>query len=204
MGYVSIIPELDGMHVAATSYAVIGGLPQYTCDPNMPLDDAWTEHAWNTPTFFANTIGYTPINDLYTEPEYTIGNQKFIIDLGDEYVIERIYYENGHSVGYVGTPEYGAKNTIIYGSNSPDVLLDIDYYSVFNLTQLWSGILEKHAVVNASDPKYIDLINSTPYRYYVFRIADNWGSNQKMCIRRIELQYFDVDSSSSSSSSSSL
>jgi hypothetical protein len=184
--YSSIIPSLDGMHVNATHYVFISGLPQYTCDTSKSLDGVWSYNAWITPTYPNSITGYS--ENPHINPPYTIGNQKFIIDLGSEYIIRRIYYENGHSLGLEDSTNTGAKTTIFYGSNDSKAILDIDYVSTNGLVSLWSGVLEKHSSVDASDPKYISVNSTVPYRYYVFRIADNYGSDQMMCIRRIELQ----------------
>ena len=116
-------------------------------------------------------------------------NQRFHIDLGTAKIIKRIYYENGHFYG--GTTDSGAKNFTFWGSNSDNSFLAFsDYNADTDWTQLVTNqsTFDRHIDSDIADPKYISVTNSTPYRFYAFKFADNYGHTKFLIIRRIELQ----------------
>jgi hypothetical protein len=149
-------------------------------DPSKSLTWDCTGNSW-----------YSPTEDRY--------NYKFNIDFVTPKVIERIYYENAHEIG-CGT-DNGIRHVDFYGTNSSSAFINFQYDRIVDLTLLWSGEFNRHVNEDVSDPNYILLSNSTPYRYYVLRILNNWGGGAGMGIRRLELQRRIYPSSSSSSTS---
>jgi hypothetical protein len=115
-------------------------------------------------------------------------SQRVNVDLGSAKIIERIYYENCHTTGTQTT--YGAKNYTFWGSNDASAFADTTYATDTNWTQLTvdDSQFDQHASVNAPDPKYVNVTNSTSYRYYSIKVADTWGGATFLNIRRIELQ----------------
>lgn len=47
---------------------------------------------------------------------------------------------------------------------------------------------DEHVGADQADPKFILVTNTTAYRYYAFKIADDYGGERYIVIRRIELQ----------------
>jgi hypothetical protein len=177
--YQSVIPTLDVNHVKATTTYVPNSeaYPHFTCDPASPLVGTWQYNQW-------------------LSQGAVVTNQKFNIDIGSSNIIKRIYYENGHYIGkHTGT---GANHVSAYGSNDVTAFNNTTFSSITGLNILWSGVFSQHVGdsgdtatpdQNIPDPHYIDLpYNTTSYQYYIFRIADNYGSVNWMSIRRIELQ----------------
>ena len=115
-------------------------------------------------------------------------NQRFHIDLGEAKTVTRIYYENQHNWGSITT--CGVKNFTFWGSNSADSFAELTYGTDTGWTNLTTSqsSFDRHAAVNEPDPKYITVTNSTAYRYYAFKFADNHGNAEEMGVRRIELQ----------------
>ena len=167
--YTSRIPTLDTSHVKATTYYSASFYPHFTCDTAKSLIGDPTNNAWYT------TSG-------------SITNQRFHIDLGTGYVIKRIYYENGHFTG--AELDTGAENFTFWGSNSATAFDELTYATDTDWTSLTiaQSTFDQHTGANTADPKYILVTNSTSYRYYAFKFADNYGDANYMSIRRIELQ----------------
>lgn len=125
---------------------------------------------------------------------YTTTNQRFHIDLGSAKVIKRIYYENYHDNG--GTTSGGAKDFTLWGSNDAGAFanmtysLDADPNGTWSWTQLTTSqtSFNQHIGSNVADPNYILLTNTSSYRYYAFKFANNYGSSLGVGVRRIELQ----------------
>jgi hypothetical protein len=115
-------------------------------------------------------------------------NQRFHIDLGSAKIITRIYYENSHNSGTF--TDAGAKNFTFWGSDSATAFAQLTYAIDTNWTQLTTAAsqFEIHVSADQADPKYIVVSNSTAYRYYACKFADNWGNAGQMMLRRIELQ----------------
>lgn len=121
----------------------------------------------------------------------TTTNQRFHIDLGEGHIINRIYYENYHNSG--AKTSSGVQNFTLWGSNEASAFAELTYVIDTNWTQLTTSqsTFDKHVAANTADPKYIDVINTTSYRYYAFKFADTYGSNEGdkyMGLRRVELQ----------------
>ncbi|MHA1483600.1 MAG: hypothetical protein ACTSQA_09255, partial [Candidatus Heimdallarchaeaceae archaeon] len=142
----------------------------YATDPTKTLIGLYANNSW-----LANTL---------TE-------QRFHIDLGSAKVITRIYYENTHSDG--NNTLFGAKNFTFWGSNNAAAFAELTYGTDTNWTELTvaQNTFDEHISENIADPKYIVVTNTTAYRYYAFKIADNYGTFA-MGIRRIELQTEDT------------
>ncbi len=113
-------------------------------------------------------------------------NQRYHIDLGSMKVIGRIYYENSHESGTYTNG--GVKNFILQGSNSATSFGKLTYATDTGWTQIMSGQFAQHAAVNSPDPKYILVPPHQAYRYFALKIADNWGNEGGMGLRRIALQ----------------
>ena len=165
--YTSVYPPAyNTTYVKATTalYAA-----HYATNPSEPLIGIWNGNQWLS----------------------TNGNpsqQRFHIDLGKAKVVKRIYYENSHFSGSSTTT--GAKNFTFQGSNSASSFAELTYATDTGWTNLTTSqsYFDEHAAANEPDPKYITVTNSTAYRYYAFKFADNHGYAQTMGVRRIELQ----------------
>ena len=160
-------PQQNGDYVKAYYYAS-DSYPWYATDPNKSLIygagyNSWKDNAQNS-------------------------NQRFHIDLGQPFIIRRIYYENFHDSG--NSTERGAKNFTLWGSNSADAFNNLDYNDDTGWTQIFTEetYFQKHIAANQEDPHYILVNNATPYRYYAIKIADNYGDTAYIGLRRIELQ----------------
>ena len=127
------------------------------------------------------------INNVWVSANASNTNQRFHIDLGSGKIIKRIYYENGHTLG--GQTNAGAKNFTFWGSNTASAFSTLTYGTDTNWTQLTtaSSQFEQHVAADTTDPKYIAVTNTTPYRYYAFKFADAWGGNY-IATRRLTLQ----------------
>jgi hypothetical protein len=172
MAYLSQYPPaFNDTYVKATHY--YGEPSSYTYKP------------YNTTNPVSSLVGYIWWNQWYSL--YST-NQRFHIDLGTAKTVVRIYYENLHNYGS-GT-DAGAKNFTFWGSNSASDFADLVYANDGTWVQLTTSqsTLDQHISSNIVDPKYIDVTNTAPYRYYAFKFADNYGSADSMGVRRIELQ----------------
>jgi len=169
MSYTSQYPIQDSYHVKATSLQGSNWRPYYATDPIKSLIGSWTLNSWLSVT-------YSPTN------------QRFHIDLGSAKIIRRIYYENIHSMG-TGI-DAGVKNFTFWGSNESTAFNELTYGTDTNWTQLTisQSTFDQHVGADQEDPKYIIVTNSTAYRYYAFKFADNWGFEYYTGVRRIELQ----------------
>ena len=115
-------------------------------------------------------------------------SQRFHIDLGTAEVVTKIYYENGHHLG--GNTTDGAQNFTFWGSNTASAFAQLTYGTDTNWTQLTTvpTAFVEHTGSDVEDPKYITVTNTTAYRYYAFKFADNFGGGNFISVRRIELQ----------------
>ena len=119
----------------------------------------------------------------------TVTNQRFHIDLGAATVIKRIYYENFRTAA--GNTTLGVKTFVFQGSNTgAGTFDDLVYANDGGWTTLVcsQNTFDQHAAGDVADPKYITVTNTTAYRYYAFKFADNWGDATNMGVRRIELK----------------
>ena len=122
-------------------------------------------------------------------------NQRFHIDLGEGHIINRIYYENYHSSGSFIGVDSGVQNFTLWGSNEASAFAELTYAIDTNWTQLTTSqsTFDKHVAANQADPKYIDVINTTSYRYYAFKFANTYGNGDGyMGLRRVELQIAEI------------
>ena len=142
----------------------------YATNPAKSLTGTWSVNAW-----------------LSAAATHT--NQRFHIDLGGAKIVTRIYYENAHSSG--GTTKVGVQNFTFWGSNTgAGTFDDLVYANDEGWTQLTisQSTFDEHTASDVADPKYITVTNSTAYRYYAFKFADNRLGSGYMGVRRIELQ----------------
>lgn len=167
--YVSVYPPAQSDdYVKATSYYADYCLPHFSTDPTKSLVGELAYNQW--------AVGSG--NDQ---------EQAFHVDLGSAKTVKRIYYENSHVGGVV--TERGWKNFTFYGSNTAGDFSDLVYADTGDWVELTcsQNTFDQHIAADQPDPKYITVTNTTPYRYYGFKFADNWGGITAG-IRRIELQ----------------
>lgn len=121
-------------------------------------------------------------------------NQRLHADLISAYVVEKIYYENGHSAGI--NTDVGVRDFTFWGSNNATAFSTVTYATDTNWTQLATfnpvdfsskTTFDEHCPFNYPDPKYLLVQNSTAYRYYAFKFANNWGNSLYMGPRKIYL-----------------
>ncbi len=166
-------PSHSDTYVKATTKVNTSYWPYFATDPALSLTGAGANNAW-----------------LSASGSYT--NQRFHIDLGSAVAITKIYYENYHGTG-TGT-DYGVKNFTLWGSNTASAFAELTYTTDTNWTQISAGMsqttFDQHAAADSADPKYITFTNTTAYRYYAFKFADNWEAVPAnfMGFRRLELQ----------------
>lgn len=166
--YVSRYPPAQSTtYVKATTTAGAGYEADNTTDSTTVLTGTWTNNSW------ASSITYAP--------------QRFHIDLGTPKIITRIYYENGWTGAAAGC---GAKNFTFWGSNITTDFDDTTYANDGTWVQLTTSqsSFDIHTGSDVADPKYISVTNTVSYRYYAFKIADNYAAGAYTSIRRIELQ----------------
>jgi parallel beta-helix repeat protein len=161
-------PTQDDAHVKATSHNSLN-YPYYATDPTKSLTGSADNTTW--------------LSNLITT------NQRFHIDLGSAMTINKIYYENFHHNG-CGPCSRGVKNFTFWGSNTSGNFADLDYTHNGTWVQLTTSqtTFDEHIGADAPEPKYITVSNTTAYRYYAFKFADNYGDGDEMGVRRIELQ----------------
>jgi hypothetical protein len=176
-GYSSAYPPaFSSTYVKATTEDPTFGKAYYAADPTKPLIGWSSYNSWQS---YENPL---------IPPDYPNVNQRFHYDLGSGKVINRIYYENIHHNG-TGV-DVGVKNFTFWGSNSATAFADLVYSHDTDWTELTcsQNTFDQHAASDTADPKFIAVTNSTSYRYYAFKFADNWGYAYWMGVRRIELQ----------------
>ncbi len=116
----------------------------------------------------------------------TNANQRFHIDLGSAKIIRRVYSENYHHIGT--DVNAGVKNYILQGSNSNSSFLELTYATDTGWTTILSGLqFPEHTASDVADPEFSLINNTVAYRYYAFKIADNWGRSF-MGVRHLNLQ----------------
>jgi len=163
-------PAQSDTYVKATTKFDTNYWAYYATDPTKSLTGSYAGNSWNS-----------------SQGVYI--NQRFHIDLGSAKVIKRIYYENTHSSG--AQTNRGVQHFTFWGSNTgAGSFDDLVYANDEGWTQLTisQGTFDQHTASDVADPKYITVTNSTAYRYYAFKFADNYGSTETMGVRRIELQ----------------
>lgn len=174
----------------------IGGLPSsYQSRYPSPIDGttvlATTTQTPNDAYLPVNPSGSltgTLVGNEWLSVQFSIANQRFHIDLGTPYSVKRIYLENSHHFG-TSFNSRGVRNFTFWGSNNATAFSTLTYGTDTNWTYLGTGSWNQHALADASDPQYFTLNNNTSsFRYYGFKFADNWGDTNFMAVRRIELQ----------------
>ena len=168
-GTVSVYPPAhNDTYVKATTKYSTDYWPYYATDPAKSLTGAYFTNQWLA------SAG-------------TVTNQRFHIDLGSATVLTRIYYENSHSSGI--DTDTGVQNFTVWGSNDAGSFAELTYATDTGWTQLTTSqsTFDQHTGSNVSDPKYITVTNTTAYRYYAFKFADNYGDTNALGFRRIEL-----------------
>lgn len=172
--FVSVFPPaFSDTYVNATYNARYDGKAYLTTNPSCSLTGTMSYNQW--------------LSDGITIPEYL----RFHIDLGVNTIIKKIYYENSNYEGNASWSVFGVKNFTFWGSNSATAFADLVYAHDTDWTQLTTDVSQmvQHVALDISDPHFIAVINSTAYRYYAFKLQDNWGApNGNIGIRRIELQ----------------
>jgi len=114
-------------------------------------------------------------------------NQRFHFDLGVARVISKITYNNNHYIG--SSTNVGVKNFTFWGSNDATAFATLTYGTDTNWTQLTCDASQflQHASSDVIESHDIAVTNTTAYRYYAFKFADNWGHGTYMGVRRIYL-----------------
>jgi hypothetical protein len=159
--------EHSDTYVKATNKFDVTYWPYFATDPSLPLTGVSGSASWTSTTL-------------------TNANQRFHIDLGVTRIVNRIYYENYHHSG--GTTNSGSKTFTFWGSSDAADFAALNYASTGTWVQIntSTNIFAQHVASDVVDPKYITATNTTAYRYYGFKIADNWGGTT-LGLRRIAL-----------------
>ena len=155
-------------YVKATSENGVAWHPYYATDPSTLVTGTWDYTGWLASS---NT------------------NQRFHIDLGSAKIIQRIYCENQHTSG--GSTTVGVKNFTFWGSNTASGTFDdLVYANDEGWTELTvsTNVMLEHSEADEADPQYITITNTTAYRYYAFKFADNHTHASWMGVRHIGLQ----------------
>lgn len=169
--FTSQYPTLNDTYVKATTHLSTDYWQYYSTDSSKSLTGDANLQQWLS----TNAGGGTT-------------NQRFHIDLGSEKVITRIYYQNSHHNG--GYTTGGVENFTFWGSNTVGDFNDLVYINNGTWVPLTidQSTMDIHVSSNISDPKYILVTNTTAYRYYAIKCADNYGNPDYMGFRRLELQ----------------
>ena len=163
-------PAQSDTYVKSTTKLNTSYWAYYATDPAKSLTGGWEINSW-------------------IASSGTTTNQRFHIDLGSTKVVKRIYYENQHDSGT--QTDTGVQNFTFWGSNTgAGTFDDLVYANDEGWTQLTisQSTFDQHTASDVADPKYITVTNTTAYRYYAFKFADNYGDANYMGVRRIELQ----------------
>lgn len=158
---------------ATTEYSTDFDAPQAT-DPGNSLTGVHTANSW-------------------ASEDVSGIEQRFHVDLGSAKIIRRIYYENEHNNG--GITDRGINSFTFWGSDTgAGTFDDLVYGNDEGWTELTvaQNTFDEHVALDQADPKYIVVTNSTAYRYYAVKIADNHTDANYIACRRIELQTEDV------------
>jgi hypothetical protein len=166
-------PAYNSTYVKATTFYDANWYPHNAANPSTSLSGSGVNNSWATAS---------------------ITNQRFHIDLGSAFTIKRICFENMHdsAAGY----NFGVKNFTFWGSNSATAFATLTYATDTDWTQLTCdrSTWNQHADNGGTaDPQYSLVTNTTAYRYYAMKEADNWGGAFNG-FRRIELQTEDAAS----------
>lgn len=182
--------ELTLKNVVSVSQGATG----YAYPPaqNSTYVKATTEYDGNyaayKPTDPLNSLTGDTANAQWYPTSGIYANQRFHIDLGASKLIDQIYYENSHYFG--SYTNQGIKNFTLWGSNSAAAFADLDFTHDTDWVQLTtdSSVFLEHAANGNPDPQYISITTSTSYRYYAFKMIDNYGYVGLFGIRRLVLR----------------
>jgi hypothetical protein len=77
----------------------------------------------------------------------------------------------------------------MWGTNDPTAFATLTYGTDTNWTLLNTDINQfaQHITGDVADPQYFKVNNAKAYRYYAFKIANNWGDASLLGIRRLAL-----------------
>ena len=180
----------------------------YTSQYPPAHNDTYVKATTTWPTYFAPYYATDPSKSLtgsnwytiWAAADYSVVNQRFHIDLGAGKTIKRIYYENHHDSGL--NTEGGVKNFTFWGSNEATAFANLTYATDTDWTQLTTSqsTFQKHVAADQADPQYITVTNTTAYRYYAFKFANNYGNGRILGVRRIVLQTEDSAGTSTAKS----
>ncbi len=161
-------PDFNNSYVKVTSSLGGGFEPWLTTNPSTSLTGGDTNNCWVS--LWGNS-----------------SNQRFHIDIGSANIINRIYYENGHSVGSL--TDGGARNFTLWGTNDAASFNNLTWATDTGWTKIVPDVLtfDQHINADVVDPKYLLISNNTAYRYYALKFENNYGRSL-MSVRRIELQ----------------
>jgi len=170
----------------------------YTYNPEYPLyqnTSAVNATSWYSASYApwlatnaSNPLTGAPDGNSWSAGSGINSSTRFSIDLGAPKAITRVYYENYHVIGT--TTNYGVKDFTFWGSNSSESYLTSTYANDTGWVQKTTNVsaLVQHAASDASDPQYINVTNTVPYRYYAFKFANNYGYPTGFGLRRLVLQ----------------
>jgi hypothetical protein len=132
-------------------------------------------------------IGAPRYNTWQTDGSIT-SNLTLHVNIGAAAVVQRIYYENFHESG--AYTDMGPQHVTFWGANDAAAFAELAYAVDTNWTQLplSDAHFLRHVAANQADPQYLLVTNALPYRYYRLKMADSYGNNSQVAIRRIELQ----------------
>ena len=170
--YVTRYPtEFSTNTVKATSYFSANYYPWFALDPIKNLTGTITDHSWATGS-----------------GQHT--NQKFNVDLGTEKIIKRILLHNACHLGTSYTNN-GIYNFSVYGTNSATAFSNTTYATITDLVLLGTFQARQHILEDIEDSQYFYLNNNNTYRYYILRVADDFGGvADATVIRHIEFQEY--------------
>lgn len=132
-------------------------------------------------------------------------NQRINVNVGASMVINRFRFNNAHTGG-AGT-NVGARKFSLWGSNTLSSFQNSSYADDTGWTKLgvyklnFTGYedneffyeeateFRQHVASDTFDFQEFYVFNNTPYRYYSFKIENNWGHPDFIGIRRIDMGF---------------
>jgi hypothetical protein len=117
----------------------------------------------------------------------TVTNQRVNVDLGAPRRVDYIAMSNFHNSGM--TTNAGIKNFTLQGSNEATAFDSTVYNTNTDWNDIYLGLntqFPQHSASNVED-WWLQYVGISEYRYYSFKIADNWGNTSYMGCRRLEL-----------------
>lgn len=117
-------------------------------------------------------------------------NQKLNADYTTSKLLSKLIIRQYGAVGSEVVNVRGSKDCIVYGTNSEAAYLNVTYANTVDLTEIASFQIAKFT---DGTPQEIALpVLTTEYRYYVFRIANNWGDAGHIALCQIDM-YFEKE-----------